>query len=70
MVSIPTAPTSVKEVITSPMWFQAMNDEYHALLSNKTWTLTTLPPAASFIGCKWIFKTKLHADGTFQWSKV
>jgi len=70
IVSIPTAPTSVKEAISSPMWFQAMNDEYHTLLSNKTWTLTTLPPGASLAGCKWIFKTKLHADGTFQRCKT
>ena len=70
MVSIPTTPTFVKEAISSPMWFQAMNDEYHALLSNKTWTLTTLPSGASLVGCKWIFKTKLHADGTFQRCKA
>jgi len=70
IVSIPIAPTFVKEAISSPMWFQVMNDEYHSLLSNKTWTLTTLPLGASLVGYKWIFKTKLHAYGTFQRCKA
>ena len=33
------------------------------------WKLTSLSNA-SLVGCKWIFKTKLHADGSFQCCKA
>jgi len=47
-----------------------MQDEYRALINNKTWTLTPLPLGASIIGCKWIFKNKYNANGTFQRHKA
>jgi len=70
VTSLPFIPTSLKEVIASPVWIQAMREEYDALLSNKTWTLTPLPPGAPLVGCKWIFKTKLTADVSLQWCKA
>ena len=68
--SIPSTPTSVKDVVSSPIWFTAMNEEYNALLSNKTWTLTFLPLGAPLVGCKWIYKTKLNVDGSLQRCKA
>ena len=38
-----------------------MDDEYHSLLANGTWELTTLPKGHKAVGCKWIFKTKRDA---------
>lgn len=43
-----------------------MRDEYHALLTNNTWTLMPLPPNRSVIGCKWVFRVKENADGTIN----
>lgn len=34
-------PTSIKQALTIPHWLQAMQDEYHALLKNQTWTLVS-----------------------------
>ena len=68
--NIPHIPSSVKTALASPLWSIAMQEEYTALLSNNTWTLTTLPPNASLVGCKWVFKTKLHADGSFHRCKA
>jgi len=70
VTSLPLIPTSLKEVIASLVWLQAMREEYDALLSNKTWTLTPLPLGAPLVGCKWIFKTKLNADGSLQRCKT
>jgi len=67
---IPSLPISVKDVVASPIWFTAMTEEYNALLSNKTWTLTSLPSQAPLVGCKWIYKTKLNADGSLQRCKA
>ena len=41
-----------------------METELHALEQNHTWDLTYLPPGKSPIGSKWVYKTKLHPDGT------
>lgn len=40
--------------------------ELEALNKNNTWTLTSLPAHKKAIGCKWIFKLKLHANGTIE----
>ena len=63
-------PTTVAAAFASPQWTQAMNDEYRALITNGTWTLTSLPPGANLVGCKWIFKHKFNADGSFQRHKA
>jgi len=70
VASLPLIPTSLKEAIASPVWLQAMREEYDALFSNKTWTLSPLPPEAPLVGCKWIFKTKLTTDGSLQRCKA
>jgi hypothetical protein len=51
-------------------WKTAINTELTALLKNKTWDLVTLPPHKKAIGCKWVFKVKLHADGTIERHKA
>lgn len=40
--------------------------EVDALESNDTWELTSLPPNKKGIGCKWVFKVKLKADGSLE----
>jgi len=45
-------PTTYKQAMQQPPWLHAMKVEYVALLDNKTWTLTPLPPRANLFGCK------------------
>lgn len=40
-----------------------MHDEFDSLIENETWTLVELPPGKIPIKCKWVFKTKLDANG-------
>ena len=40
-----------------------MLSKFLALLRNRTWTLTTLPPGKNLIGCTWVLKLKMHIDG-------
>ena len=47
-----------------PHWREAMEQEYHALLRNKTWTLVPPPPRVNVIDCKWVFKIKHKSDGS------
>ena len=57
-------PATYRQACKDPHWLQTMETELIALEQNHTWDLTSLPPGKSPIGCKWVYKTKLHSDGT------
>ena len=40
-----------------------MDEEINTIERNKTWNLVDLPEDKNCIGVKWIYKTKLNADG-------
>lgn len=40
--------------------------EINTLEQNNTWTITTLPPGKTPIGCKWVFRIKHRADGSIE----
>ncbi|GAU42126.1 hypothetical protein TSUD_351000 [Trifolium subterraneum] len=63
-------PNTYEEAMCDEHWKTAINAELTALLKNKTWDLVTLPPHKKAIGCKWVFKVKLHADGTIERHKA
>ncbi|KAI9195862.1 hypothetical protein LWI28_018837 [Acer negundo] len=37
-----------------------------ALRANGTWSLTTLPPGKTLIGCRWVYKVKRRSDGSVE----
>jgi hypothetical protein len=41
-----------------------MDEEMAALDANATWELVALPKDKKAIGCKWVYKVKLNADGS------
>jgi histone deacetylase 1/2 len=43
-----------------------MQDEYDALMTNKTWTLVPPSPHKNIIDCKWVYRVKHRADGTID----
>lgn len=59
-------PTSFLEASQDSNWIEAMNKEVQALESNHTWDVVSLPPNKKPIGCKWVYKLKLKADGTLE----
>lgn len=61
-----TDPTSFQQAVKAPHWVEAMNMELEALEANQTWEVTTLPVNRKSIGCKWIYKTKVKADGSID----
>lgn len=65
-VALAQDPATLSDALEShdaSKWEEAMEDEYHSLLTNGTWELTTLPKSRKAVGCKWVFKTKRDAAG-------
>ncbi|KAK1627737.1 hypothetical protein QYE76_002052 [Lolium multiflorum] len=46
-------------------WKEAVQSEMDSILANGTWELTERPGCKP-VGCKWVFKKKLRADGTIE----
>jgi histone deacetylase 1/2 len=63
-------PTTVKEALTRPLWKEAMNNEFQALMSNHTWTLVPYQGQENVIDSKWVFKTKYKANGSIERRKA
>lgn len=62
-------PKSVQEISErddSKHWKLAMQEEMQAHATNKTWTLTELPPGKKPIKAKWVFKTKCDENGNIS----
>lgn len=45
-------------------WKRAMNDEMQSLKTNSTWELTKLPQGKRALPCKWVYRVKMHPDGS------
>ena len=65
-LNIPKEPTCYKEAAKDPRWVAAMTKELQALAKNHTWDVVSLPTGKKPIACKWVYKTKLNADGTLE----
>ncbi|GJV61997.1 ribonuclease H-like domain-containing protein, partial [Tanacetum coccineum] len=59
-------PKSYRDAFSDLNWQNAMHDEYHALIKNKTWTLVPRPPDSNIVRCMWLFRHKYLADGTIS----
>lgn len=56
-------PKILHEALDDPRWKKAMQQEYNALIKNKTWHLVKESRGKNIIDCKWVFKIKKKADG-------
>jgi hypothetical protein len=59
-------PQNLSAALSDPNWRSAMQDEYDALMTNKTWTLVPPSPHKNIIDCKWVYRVKHRADGTID----
>ena len=59
-----TEPPFYKIASKHPVWCEAMDAEFQALQRQQTWSLVPALPHTNLVGCKWVFKIKLHGDGT------
>lgn len=65
-LSIQKEPTSFSQAVHIPQWREAMHKEIQALQANNTWNLVLLPSHKQPFSCKWVYKLKLHPNGTID----
>ncbi|KAK1695960.1 hypothetical protein QYE76_012657 [Lolium multiflorum] len=63
---VPPEPRDYKEALRIPHWRDAMEAEFSALQDTGTWRLVPPIPGVNLIDSRWIFKVKLHADGSIE----
>ena len=54
------------EATIDPKWIDAMQEKLKMIEKNQTWDLVDRPQHKKVIGVKWVFKTKLNADGSIN----
>uniref|UniRef100_A0A2N9GV31 Reverse transcriptase Ty1/copia-type domain-containing protein n=1 Tax=Fagus sylvatica TaxID=28930 RepID=A0A2N9GV31_FAGSY len=59
-----TEPTSYTQASKHSQWCTAMDEEFHALQKQGTWSLVPMPTSKNVVGCKWIYKLKHNSDGS------
>ncbi|GKA37805.1 ribonuclease H-like domain-containing protein [Tanacetum coccineum] len=64
--SVSPLPKSYRDAFSDPNWQNAMQDEYTALIKNKTCTLVPRPPDTNIMRCMWLFCHRYLADGTLS----
>ncbi|KAK4394488.1 Retrovirus-related Pol polyprotein from transposon RE2 [Sesamum angolense] len=63
-------PENFETAVKHKVWVQAMEEEIKMIEKNNTWELADRPKDKEVIGVKWIYKTKLNADGSIQKHKT
>jgi len=69
-ISTSIEPQYYHQAVQHPCWREAMQAEIKALEDNNTWTLVSLPPHKTPIGCKWVYKIKHNSDGSIEHYKA
>jgi hypothetical protein len=57
-------PKMLHEALSDSNWKSIMDEEFSALVKNKTWYLVPTHHAQNLIDCKWVYKVKERADGS------
>jgi histone deacetylase 1/2 len=63
-------PSTLVEALEDTRWHRAMQDEYDALMDNKTWHLVPPSSTRNLIDCKWVYRVKKNVDGSVDRHKA
>ncbi len=61
---------AINDRVWGKLWLEAIQAELTALIANGTWDIVVPPKGANIVTSKWVFKGKMHVDGTLDKSKA
>ncbi|XP_026451153.1 uncharacterized protein LOC113351367 [Papaver somniferum] len=59
-------PKTFQQACKLPQWVQEMKNEHNSLYENDTYEHVLYQPGMNVLGCKWVYKTKIKANGTLD----
>ncbi|XP_071678482.1 uncharacterized protein [Lolium perenne] len=59
-------PANLQAALDDPNWRGAMDEEFDALMKNKTWKLVPPRDGKNVIDCRWVYKIKRKSDGSID----
>jgi hypothetical protein len=62
--AISPIPATYRSALKDPNWYNAMLEEFNALMRNDTWSLVARPAGVNVVTGKWIFRHKFNSDGS------
>lgn len=65
-----TVEQASQEAMNHVHWKKAMDEEFEALINNKTLHLVSPRADINVVDCKWVYKLKKKADGTIEHYKA
>ena len=68
--SVEIDPSSFKEAVKQPVWFDAMVEKYDSIIRNSAWELVLRPVGKSVVGSMWIYKVNQAIDGSVEKQKA
>jgi len=63
-------PINFNEAAKEDVWIDAMDEKIDSIERNETWDPVDLPEGKKSIGVKWVYKTKLNAEGKIEKHKA
>jgi hypothetical protein len=65
-----TEPQTFAQVVDHQVWREAMVEEYDSIMHNDVWDVVLRPMVKSVVTTRWLYKTKIAADGSVDKHKA
>jgi hypothetical protein len=64
--TLSSEPSSVSTALGDPNWCRTIEEEFAALIANKSWDVVPGPVGSNIVTGKWIFKHKFNSDSSLE----
>jgi hypothetical protein len=65
-----TEPWTFAQAVDQQVWREAMVEEYDSIVPNDVWEVVSRPVGKSVVTFKWLYKTKIVANGSIEKHKA
>jgi hypothetical protein len=65
-----TEPQTFAQAVDHQVWREAMLEEYDSIVRNDVWDVILRPVGKSVVTSRWLYKTKIVADGSMEKHKA